>query len=86
MPLCVNIASLAEVLKCAKDNVIVTIEAGDYAVLRLAYEAKDPCRIAEDMKLIDMDSDTLGMRDTDYDVSITMHVSEFSCCFSRLML
>ena len=46
----------------------------------------DPCRIAEDMKLIDMDSDTLGMRDTDYDVRITMHVSEFSRCFSRLML
>jgi len=47
----------------------------------------DSCSDAEyDWKLIDMDSDTLGMRDTNFDVRITMHVSEFSRCFSRLIL
>jgi len=32
-------------------------------VLRLAYDAKDSDRVAEyDFKLVDVDSDTLGMR------------------------
>ena len=38
-------ASLAKMLECAKDDVIVTIKAGDYAVLRLAYDAKGECNV-----------------------------------------
>lgn len=41
MPLGVNLGSLTKVLKCAKDDDIVTIKAGDDAdVLNLTYEAK----------------------------------------------
>jgi len=39
----------------------------------------DSDRIAEyDMKLMDIDSDTLGIPDTDYDARVTMRASEFS--------
>jgi len=41
MPLGVNLGSLTKVLKCAKDDDIVTIKAGDDAdMLNLTYEAK----------------------------------------------
>lgn len=44
-----------------------------------ADAAIDTDRIAEyDMKLMDIDSDTLGIPDTDYDARVTMPSSEFS--------
>lgn len=104
MPLGVNLGSLTKVLKCAKDDDVCTLKAGDEAdVLNLVYEAKrefssasfeilrvypssntgsfflDSDRIAEyDMKLMDIDSDTLGIPDTDYDARVTMPSSEFT--------
>ncbi|KAG6876238.1 hypothetical protein C0993_004823, partial [Termitomyces sp. T159_Od127] len=80
MPLGVNLNSLTKVLKCAKDDDECTIKAADEAdVLNLVYEAKSSDRIAEyDMKLMDIDSDTLGIPDTDYDARVTMPSSEFT--------
>ncbi|KAK0244407.1 proliferating cell nuclear antigen, N-terminal domain-containing protein [Armillaria nabsnona] len=80
MPLGVNLASLTKVLKCAKDDDECTIKAADEAdVLNLVYEAKHTDRIAEyDMKLMDIDSDTLGIPETDYDARVTMASVEFS--------
>ncbi|KAK0464692.1 proliferating cell nuclear antigen, N-terminal domain-containing protein [Desarmillaria tabescens] len=79
MPLGVNLASLTKVLKCAKDDDECTIKAADEAdVLNLVYEAKHTDRIAEyDMKLMDIDSDTLGIPETDYDARVTMASTEF---------
>ncbi|KAF8808762.1 proliferating cell nuclear antigen [Phlegmacium glaucopus] len=80
MPLGVNLTSLTKVLKCAKDDDICTLKAADEAdVLNLVYEAKNSDRIAEyDMKLMDIDSDTLGIPDTEYDARVTMASSEFT--------
>ncbi|KAF9458301.1 proliferating cell nuclear antigen, N-terminal domain-containing protein [Collybia nuda] len=80
MPLGVNLTSLTKVLKCAKDDDECTLKAADEAdVLNLVYEAKHSDRIAEyDMKLMDIDSDTLGIPDTDYDARVTMPSSEFT--------
>ncbi|KAG6865877.1 hypothetical protein C0991_010958 [Blastosporella zonata] len=80
MPLGVNLTSLTKVLKCAKDDDECTIKAADEAdVLNLVYEAKSSDRIAEyDMKLMDIDSDTLGIPDTDYEARVTMPSSEFT--------
>ncbi|GJE96300.1 proliferating cell nuclear antigen [Phanerochaete sordida] len=80
MPLGVNLTSLTKVLKCAKDDDLCTLSAADDAdVLSLTYEARNTDRIAEyDMKLMDIDSDTLGIPDTDYDARVTMPSSEFS--------
>ncbi|EGN97665.1 hypothetical protein SERLA73DRAFT_184462 [Serpula lacrymans var. lacrymans S7.3] len=80
MPLGVNLNSLTKVLKCAKDDDICVIKATDDAdVLNLVYEARNSDRIAEyDMKLMDIDSDNLGIPDTEYDARVTMPASEFS--------
>ncbi|KAJ6583192.1 proliferating cell nuclear antigen, N-terminal domain-containing protein [Mycena sp. CBHHK59/15] len=80
MPLGVNLSSLTKVLKCAKDDDECTIKAADEAdVLNLVYEAKNSDRIAEyDMKLMDIDSDTLGIPDTDYDAEVKMPSAEFA--------
>ncbi|KAH7914874.1 proliferating cell nuclear antigen, N-terminal domain-containing protein [Hygrophoropsis aurantiaca] len=80
MPLGVNLNSLTKVLKCAKDDDICILKATDDAdVLNLTYEARNSDRIAEyDMKLMDIDSDTLGIPDTEYDARVTMPSSEFS--------
>ncbi|KAJ7638315.1 proliferating cell nuclear antigen, N-terminal domain-containing protein [Roridomyces roridus] len=80
MPLGVNLGNLTKVLKCSKDDDECTIKAGDDKdVLNLVYEAKNSDRIAEyDVKLMDIDSDTLGIPDTDYDAEVTLPSAEFS--------
>ncbi|KAG8215723.1 proliferating cell nuclear antigen [Butyriboletus roseoflavus] len=80
MPLGVNLGSLTKVLKCAKDDDICVIKASDDAdVLNLVYEAKNSDRIAEyDMKLMDIDSENLGIPDTEYDARVTMPSGEFT--------
>ncbi|EIW78058.1 proliferating cell nuclear antigen [Coniophora puteana RWD-64-598 SS2] len=80
IPLGVNLASLTKVLKCAKDDDICVVKCSDDAdVLNLTYEARSSDRIAEyDLKLMDIDSDTLGIPDTEYDARVTMPASEFT--------
>ncbi|KAF8968631.1 proliferating cell nuclear antigen, N-terminal domain-containing protein [Flammula alnicola] len=80
MPLGVNLTSLTKVLKCAKDDDICTLKAADEAdVLNLVYEAKNSDRIAEyDMKLMDIDADTLNIPETEYDARVTMPAAEFT--------
>ncbi|KAH9912157.1 proliferating cell nuclear antigen [Epithele typhae] len=80
IPLGVNVGSLTKVLKCAKDDDICILKAGDDAdILTLTYESKNTDRIAEyEMKLMEIDADTLGIPDTDYDASVTMPSSEFA--------
>ncbi|KAH8104888.1 proliferating cell nuclear antigen [Phellopilus nigrolimitatus] len=80
MPLGVNLGSLTKVLKCAKDDDVCTLKATDDAdVLNLTYEGKNSDRIAEyDMKLMDIDADTLGIPDTEYDARVTMPSGEFT--------
>ncbi|KAF9240826.1 proliferating cell nuclear antigen, N-terminal domain-containing protein [Melanogaster broomeanus] len=80
MPLGVNLNSLTKVLKCAKDDDICVIKASDDGdVLNLVYEARNSDRIAEyDMKLMDIDSENLGIPDTEYDARVTMPSGEFT--------
>jgi proliferating cell nuclear antigen len=80
IPLGVNLGSLTKVLKCAKDDDKCTLKATDDGdVLSLKYEAQNADRVAEyDMKLMDIDADTLGIPDTDYDARVTMLAAEFT--------
>ncbi|KAF5309960.1 hypothetical protein D9619_010440 [Psilocybe cf. subviscida] len=80
MPLGVNLTSLTKVLKCAKDDDITTLKAADEGdVLNLVYEAKNSDRIAEyDMKLMDIDADTLNIPETEYDARVTLPAAEFT--------
>ncbi|TFK21575.1 proliferating cell nuclear antigen [Coprinopsis marcescibilis] len=80
MQLGVNLNSLTKVLKCAKDDDICTLKAGDEAdLLSLVYEAKGSDRIAEyEMKLMEIDSDQLSIPETAYDARVTMPAAEFA--------
>ncbi|KAH9049761.1 proliferating cell nuclear antigen [Lactarius deliciosus] len=87
IPLGVNLGSLTKVLKCAKDDDKCTLKATDDGdVLSLKYEAHNADRVAEyDMKLMDIDADTLGIPDTEYDARVTMLASEFTRIVRDLM-
>ncbi|KAK7694120.1 hypothetical protein QCA50_003696 [Cerrena zonata] len=81
MPLGVNLTSLTKVLKCAKDDDVCTLKAGgdNTDTLSLVYEARNTDRIAEyELKLMDIDSDKLGIPETDYDARVTLPSAEFS--------
>jgi len=80
MPLGVNLTSLTKVLKCAKDDDTCTLKASDDGdILSFVYEARNTDRIAEyDLKLMDIDSDVLGIPDTEYEARVTMPSSEFA--------
>ncbi|PPQ90919.1 hypothetical protein CVT25_007846, partial [Psilocybe cyanescens] len=74
MLLGVNLTSLTKVLRCAKDDDIRTLHAADEAdVLNLVYEAKNSdCIVEYDMKLMDIDADTLTIPETKYDARVTL--------------
>jgi len=80
IPLGVNLNSLTKILKCAKDDDVCTLKASDDAdTLNLTYEAKNADRISDyELKLMDIDSDTLGIPDTEYDVCVSMPSGEFA--------
>ncbi|KAJ3984152.1 proliferating cell nuclear antigen, N-terminal domain-containing protein [Lentinula detonsa] len=80
MPLGVNVGSLTKVLKCAKDDDICTLRAADEAdVLNLVYEAKNSDRISSyDLKLMDIDAETLGIPKTSYEARIVLSSAEFT--------
>ncbi|CDZ97698.1 proliferating cell nuclear antigen [Phaffia rhodozyma] len=79
MPLGINLQSLTKILKCAKDDDIVTLRAADGAdSLGLVFEGSNSDRVGEyEIKLMDIDQDHLGIPDTAYDAEITMSSSEF---------
>ncbi|KLO11830.1 proliferating cell nuclear antigen [Schizopora paradoxa] len=80
IPLGVNLGSLTKVLKCAKDDDVVTLKAGEEGdILQLTYEGRNSDRIADyEMKLMDIDADQLGIPDTEYDARVTMSSAELS--------
>ncbi|WWC65026.1 proliferating cell nuclear antigen (pcna) [Kwoniella dejecticola CBS 10117] len=79
MPLGVNLTSLTKILKCAKDQDVVTLKAPDDAdSLGLVFESPKEDRVGEyEMKLMDIDQEHLGIPDTQYDATITMSSAEF---------
>ncbi|ETW76301.1 hypothetical protein HETIRDRAFT_52853 [Heterobasidion irregulare TC 32-1] len=80
IPLGVNLVALTKVVKCAKDDDICILKASDDGdVLGLTYQARNSDRIADyEVKLMDIDAETLGIPDTDYEARVTMPASEFS--------
>ena len=65
MPLGVNLASLAKVLKCAKDDDRVAMTASDTVdVLKLTYEAKSTFCFTHYLSLSSGESHQLGMLTT----------------------
>ncbi|TIB36818.1 hypothetical protein E3P86_02369 [Wallemia ichthyophaga] len=79
MPLGINLGSLTKVIKCAKDNDLVTLKADDSGEsLGLTFESSNTDRIGEySIKLLDIDQEHLGIPTTQYDSVISMPSAEF---------
>jgi len=79
LPLGLNLTSLNKIMKCAGNDDVLTIKADDNGdVLNLVFESKDNDKISEyELKLMDIDSEHLGIPETDYDATIHMSSSEF---------
>ncbi|KAH0580345.1 hypothetical protein H2248_001849 [Termitomyces sp. 'cryptogamus'] len=88
MLLGIDLNSFTKVLKCARDDDECTINAADEAdILNLVYKAKSSNHIAEyDMKLMNTNTNILGIPDTDYNACVTMPSSKFTCIMHGLSL
>ncbi|KAH8549012.1 proliferating cell nuclear antigen [Umbelopsis sp. PMI_123] len=79
LPLGLNLTNLNKILKCAGNDDILTLKADDGGdTLSLVFESKDNDKICEyDLKLMDIDSEHLGIPDTSYDAIVHMSSGEF---------
>jgi proliferating cell nuclear antigen len=78
LPLGINMTSLAKVIKAAGPDDAITLKAGDNGeTLGLVFEAPRGERVSEyDLKLMDLDTQQLGVPHTDYDVQVKMSAGE----------
>jgi proliferating cell nuclear antigen len=74
-----NLTSLSKVLKCAGNDDSITIKAEDEGdELNIMFENKSQERVSDfQLKLMDIDSENLGIPDTEYSCEIVMSASEF---------
>ncbi|KAL7009887.1 proliferating cell nuclear antigen [Cystobasidiomycetes sp. EMM_F5] len=80
MTLGMNLGSLQKIIKCANNDDNCKLSANEDAdVLNLQFQGKRAARIGEyEMKLMDIDSEQLGIPETDYDAKISMPSAEFA--------
>jgi proliferating cell nuclear antigen len=74
-----NLGTLSKILKCAANEDTITLKSDDQAdSVNLMFEDKNQDRISDfEMKLMDIDSEHLGIPDTEYKVTVKMPSSEF---------
>eukprot|EP00938_MAST-03A_sp_MAST-3A-sp1_P000017 g17.t1 len=74
-----NFGSLSKILKCAGNDDIITMKAEDEGdSINFMFETKSQDRISDfEMKLMDIDSEHLGIPGQDYKVVIQMPSAEF---------
>lgn len=74
-----NSANMSKILKCAGNDDVITLKAEDTAdSLMLMFESPSQDRIADfELKLMDIDSEQLGIPETDYKCTIKMPSGEF---------
>merc|ERR1712086_274381 len=75
----INLGSMAKVLKCCNNDDIVTLKSDDNAdAMTFMFENQSQDRISDfELKLMDIDSEHLGIPDTEYKCQIKMPASEF---------
>lgn len=75
-----NLTSLAKVLKCAGNDDIITLKADDNGdSVNLMFESPKQNRISQfSIKLMDIDSEHLGIPETEYKCVVKMPSAEFS--------
>eukprot|EP01091_Cochliopodium_minus_P020164 TRINITY_DN871_c0_g1_i1.p1 TRINITY_DN871_c0_g1~~TRINITY_DN871_c0_g1_i1.p1 ORF type:complete len:290 (-),score=104.19 TRINITY_DN871_c0_g1_i1:20-889(-) len=79
MALGINLASLSKILKCAGNDDKMTLSAEqDEDRLSIKFESSKRDRESSfDLKLLQIEGDSLGIPETDYKAEITMSSSEF---------
>ena len=75
----INLASMAKILKCAGNDDIITLKAGDNDDnVCFMFESPKQTRVSHfSLKLMDIDSEHLGIPDTDYQCVVQMPAAEF---------
>jgi len=75
----INLASMSKILKCAGNDDNVTLKADDNgSVITFMFESPRQDKISDfELKLMEIDSDVLGIPDTEYKAVIKMPASEF---------
>jgi len=74
-----NATNMGKILKCAGNDDVITLKAKDDGdSLELVFESPSQDRIADfELKLMDIDSEQLGIPDTEYKCTIQMPSGEF---------
>merc|ERR1711998_598936 len=74
-----NLASLSKILKCAGNDDVITMKAEDEAeVITFMFESPNQEKISDfELKLMVIDSEHLGIPETDYCAEVTMPSGEF---------
>lgn len=75
----INLANISKILKCAANDDVLTLRTEDEAdTLTVTFESKKQERLSEfDLKLIALDSEHLGIPETEYKAQIKMPAAEF---------
>lgn len=75
-----SLANLSKVLKCSGNDDIVTLKANDDGdTVTFMFESPKEDRVSDfELKLMDIDSEHLGIPDTDYCATVTMPASEYA--------
>lgn len=75
----INLPSMAKILKCASNDDIITIKAGDNAdTVTFVFESPNQEKVSDyEMKLIDLDTEHLGIPDTEYSAVVKLPSAEF---------
>ncbi|PKI46636.1 hypothetical protein CRG98_032978 [Punica granatum] len=75
-----NLSNMAKVLRCSGPDDIITLKADDGGdSLTFMFESPNQDKIADfEMKLMDIDSEHLGIPDTEYQAIVRMPSAEFA--------
>eukprot|EP00775_Hariotina_reticulata_P012575 gene12575-12705_t len=79
MSMGMSLGNLAKILKCAGNDDIVTMKAADDGdVVTFMFESPKEDRVSDfEVKLMDIDSEHLGIPDTEYAATVTMPSGEY---------
>merc|ERR1719419_944627 len=74
-----NLANMSKILRCAANDDAITIKTSDNAdTITYTFESQSGDKVSDyEMKLIDINTDHLGIPDTDYNCVVKMPAAEF---------
>lgn len=75
----INLGSMSKILKCASNDDAITVKAGDQSdTVTYMFESPNGEKVSDyEMKLMDLDTEHLGIPETDYSCVIKMPAGEF---------